>query len=310
VIIPQTGRLPHHGPAPPRARLKPRGAARYHAGGQRCAQAAIKEPTLPDLVLSALYRYPVKSLRGQGLDALDVGPRGPLADRQWMVVDADGRFLTQRQLPRMCLVETELDAGGGLHLRAPGMPELAVAAGAGGRVAVRVWSDHVTARPAGPDADRWLSEFLDTDCRLVRFADDVVRPVDPDYARPGDQVGFADGFPFLLISESSLADLNGRLERPIEMRRFRPNLVVSGCAPHAEDGWRRIRIGQLRFRVAKPCARCIIPTIDIDTGERADEPLRTLMTYRRRDNKILFGQNLVHDGEGRLAVGMPVEVLD
>jgi uncharacterized protein YcbX len=94
------------------------------------------------------------------------------------------------------------------------------------------------------------------------------------------------------------------------MRRFRPNLVVSGCAPHAEDGWRRIRIGQLTFRVAKPCARCIIPTIDIDTGERADEPLRTLMTYRRRDNKILFGQNLVHDGEGRLAVGMPVEVLD
>jgi uncharacterized protein YcbX len=260
--------------------------------------------------LSALYRYPVKSLRGEACDAREVGRTGLSGDRRWMVVDRDGRFLTQRQQPRMALIAARLDERGELHLAAPGMPELRVAPASGGRIEVVVWGDRLEAVPAGGEAAAWLSDFLALDCRLVSFADDVSRAVDPAYAAATDQVGFADGFPFLLISQASLDDLNARLGQPLPMLRFRPNLVVEGCAPYAEDGWRRIRIGDVSFRVAKPCSRCIIPTIDPATAERGQEPLRTLMGYRRRDNKVYFGQNLVHDSGGHLAVGMSVEVLE
>ena len=261
------------------------------------------------MTLQALYRYPVKSLRGEELHSHPVDARGLVGDRRWMVVDDSGRFLTQRQQARMALVDTRLDDEGLLHLAAPDMPPLAVVRSAPEPLEVRVWGDRVIAESTGPEADAWLSEFIGQPCRLVRMPDAVRRAVDPDYATADDQVGFADGFPFLLISQGSLDDLNSRLERALPMLRFRPNLVVDGCAPYAEDGWRRIRIGELEFRVAKPCSRCVIPTIDVTTGERGREPLQTLMTYRRRDNKIYFGQNLIHDGHGRLERGMPVEVL-
>ena len=264
---------------------------------------------MPGMSLQALYRYPVKSLRGEELHSLPIDARGFVGDRRWMVVDGSGRFLTQRQQARMALVDVRLDADGVLHLAAPGRKPLAVTGSAGGKIEVRVWDDRVIAERVGAEADAWLSEFIDQSCRLVRMPDATRRAVDPDYATVDDQVGFADGFPFLLISQASLDDLNARLDRPLPMLRFRPNLVVSGCAPYAEDGWRRIRIGALEFRVVKPCSRCVIPTIDYATGERGREPLQTLMTYRRRDNKIYFGQNLIHDGPGRLERDMPVEVL-
>lgn len=262
------------------------------------------------LLLSALYRYPVKSFGGEQFQALDVGARGLRFDREWMVVDSKGRFLTQRQQPRMSLVSACVDADGALHLRAPGMPDIVAGEPSQGRVEVTVWGDRLPAAPLASAVNAWLSEYLSIPCRLVCFPRDGVRAVDPDYANPSDQVGFADGFPFLLISQASLDDLNGRLEQPVGMRRFRPNLVVAGCEPYAEDNWRAIRIGSLIFRVAKPCSRCIIPTIDPDSGVRGVEPLRTLMGYRRRDNKVYFGQNLIHDNNGRLEVGMPVEVLE
>ncbi len=264
---------------------------------------------MQSLRVSGLYRYPVKSLGGEASSSLEVGPRGPQFDRHWMVVDADGRFITQRQQPRMCLIQARTDDERALWLTAPGMPEICGGERRAERLEVRVWDDVLSASAAGPAADRWLSEFLALPCRLVSLPDHVARPVDPDYAGPSDQVGFADGFPFLLISQASLDDLNSRLERPLPMLRFRPNLVVSGCDPYAEDRWRRLRIGDLEFRIAKPCSRCIIPTIDPATAQRSAEPLRTLRGYRRRDNKIYFGQNLVHRGSGRLAVDMPVEVL-
>lgn len=260
--------------------------------------------------LTALYRYPVKSLGGEAFTALDVQARGFSLDRHWMVVDLPGRFLTQRQLPRMSLIGAAVNDRGVLQLRAPGMPDLAVGASSDEQLDVVVWKDSVSAVPVGAEADVWLSEFLSLSCRLVCLPQDVVRAVDPDFAGPSDQVGFADGFPFLLISQASLDDLNGRLEQPVSMLRFRPNLVVDGCAAYAEDNWRRLRIGELEFRVAKPCSRCAIPSIDPETGLRGPEPLRTLMSYRRRDNKIYFGQNLVHEGVGRLEAGMPVEVLE
>lgn len=265
---------------------------------------------MPGMTLAAVYRYPVKSLRGEAFSGLDVDPRGFAFDRHWMLVDAQGRFLTQRQQPRMALLDAHVDDSGSLTLSAPGMDPIRVAAQAASRVDVTVWGDALQAELRDPQADAWLSEFLDVPCRLVAQPSDVVRAVDREYAQADDQVGFADGFPFLLISQASLDDLNGRLEQAVPMIRFRPNLVVDGCAPFAEDNWRRIRIGDMSFRVAKPCSRCIIPTIDPATAERGKEPLQTLMRYRRRDNKVYFGQNLLHDAVGRLEVGMPVEVLE
>lgn len=265
---------------------------------------------MTQMTLTGVFRYPVKSLGGETFDALAVDRRGFVGDRQWMLVDPAGRFVSQRRQARMVLVSAGLGADGVLRCAAPGMPELEVAGAGGRRVEVTVWDDRLGALDAGPDAAGWFSRFLDQPCRLVRFAGDVVRRVDPAYAGPADQVGFADGFPFLLISQGSLDDLNRRLPDAVPMLRFRPNLVVGGCDPHAEDGWRRIRIGELSFRVAKPCSRCIVPTIDPSTATRSAEPLRSLLTYRRRDNKVYFGQNLLHDSPGRLAVGMDVEVLE
>jgi len=262
------------------------------------------------LTLSGLYRYPVKSMRGAAFDELAVGPLGPVGDRQWMLVDETGRFLTQRQLPRMALMSAELDPADRLVLRAPGGRECQVGDGPGEPVDVTVWRDTLIAQAVDPAADAWCSDFLERPCRLVRMAPDTVRRVDPNYAAADDRVGFADGFPFLLISQASLDDLNRRIGQTLPMRRFRPNLVVDGCGPYAEDGWRRLRIGDVTFRVAKPCSRCIIPTIDPQTAERAPEPLRTLMTYRRRDNQVFFGQNLLHDSTGLLRLGMPVEPID
>ncbi len=262
--------------------------------------------------LSGLFCYPVKSLRGLSLPAAEADARGLRLDRHWMLVDPAGRFVTQRQQPRMALIECAVEAAG-LRLAAPGMPPLQLDAppGGGETLEVQLWSDRCQALAWGAEADAWFSRFLERPVRLVSMSEGGVRPLDPDYARPGDQTGFADGFPFLLISEASLADLNRRIGRVLPMRRFRPNLVVRGCAPYAEDHWRRIRIGAVEFRLVKPCSRCIIPSIDPATGERdGSEPLATLSRYRQRGNKVYFGQNLIHDGPGRLAVGDGVEVLE
>lgn len=262
--------------------------------------------------LSGLFHYPVKSMRGLALKGGQVDARGLRWDRHWMLVDADGQFVTQRRQPRMALIDCLLEAGG-LRLHAPGMPTLELAPGAeeGKLLAVQVWNDSLDALACGSVADEWCSRFLGLPVRLVAMDAGVVRRLDPGYAQPDDQTGFADGFPFLLISEASLEDLNHRLKRPLPMQRFRPNLVVRGCEPYAEDRWRRIRIGDIEFRVVKPCSRCVIPSIDPATGERdGNEPLQTLSAYRRRGNKVYFGQNLIHDRRGRLALGMEVEVLE
>jgi uncharacterized protein YcbX len=260
--------------------------------------------------LSALYRYPVKSLAGEAPSSMRIGPRGPVRDRHWMVVDPEGRFLTQREHPRMCLITAELHEGDTLTLTAPDATPLRVSPGAGSPIEVVIWQDTVAAIACEGDADLWLSDYLDTECRLVRLGDDSHRAVDPAHALATDQVGFADGFPFLLISQASLDDLGARMERELSMLRFRPNLVVAGCDSFAEDTWKRLRIGEIEFRVAKPCTRCAIPTLDPLTGSRDPAVMRTLMGYRRRDRQVEFGQNLLHDGEGVLRCGMAVEVLE
>jgi uncharacterized protein YcbX len=178
------------------------------------------------------------------------------------------------------------------------------------RVEVRVWKHQGPAEDAGGNAAEWFSRFLEQPCRLVRFPEDGEREVDPHYARGPAQVGFADAFPVLLLSEASLEDLNGRMQQPLPMNRFRPNLVVRGCEPYAEDQWKRIRIGDLVLDVVKPCERCAIASVDPLTGQRGKEPLATLATYRGRDNSVFFGQNCVHLGPGSIRIGDDVEVLE
>lgn len=267
------------------------------------------------LRLSALYRFPLKSASGESLQQAQVDALGLTGDRRWMVVDAEsGRFLTQRLLPQMTQLEARWQGPERLLLSAPDMPALAVQlpdAQAPLR-GVTVWRDSLRVPDAGDAAAAWLSRLLDRPCRLVQVPLERARQVDTDYAAPGDKVAFADGFPLLLIGQASLDDLSARVGRPLEMLRFRPNLVVEGAAPYAEDSWKRIRIGALEFRVAKGCSRCIMTTLDPLTGERSGdrEPLSTLKTYRERDGEVYFGQNLLHRGVGELEVGMPVEVLE
>ena len=268
--------------------------------------------------LSALFIYPVKSVRGCAVDEATVDPRGLAGDRRFMVVDADGKFLSQRTLPRLALIGTRLDAAT-LSLEAPrhgvieiprdGQPDA-------DQRQVSVWSSgDLTAEDCGDAVAGWLSDFLSTSCRLVRAGAAFRRPVRKVPAGlEASEVAFADAFPGLLLTEASLRALNDRLiargEEMVPMDRFRPNLVVAGATPHAEDGWTRVRIGRAVLRCAGPCARCVMTTIDQQTGERGVEPLRTLSSYRRdarQPGDVNFGQNVIPEGvTGIVRVGDPV----
>lgn len=263
------------------------------------------------ITLSALNVYPIKSAAGVSLSTARVDARGFAGDRRWMVVDENRSFLTQRTHPGLALVSVATD-GDRLVLAAPGLPPLTAAAPPDGEATVRVevWDDECNAIPAGRDAASWLSRLLGESCELVYMPERSHRPVAPRSGAPPAEVGFADAYPFLLISEGSLEDLNRRLAEPLPMNRFRPNLVVRGCAPFGEDGWHRIRIGGIQFHVVSPCSRCATTTVDQNTAQRGREPLATLATYRRVGNQVMFGQNLVHKGIGELAVGDEVTVLD
>lgn len=269
--------------------------------------------------LTALYVYPVKSLGGVSVERAAVDALGLVGDRRFLVVDEAGRFLTQRTLPRMALIRTALSADS-LHLSQEGRGGVTVPLAPDPAAPLRtvsVWkSEGLLAEDAGDAAAAWLSDGLATRCRLVRIGPAFQRPILKPSAAAGDTVSFADAYPFLILSEASLADLNDRLaergEEPLPMNRFRPNLVVSGCAPYAEDTWARFRIGDMTFRAGGSCARCVMTTTDQETAERGKEPLRTLATYRRDagdPTDVNFGQNLIHETKtGVLRVGDEVRV--
>jgi hypothetical protein len=262
------------------------------------------------VTISEINIYPIKSCGGISLDAAVLEPRGLQYDRRWMLVDDDGMFITQRTLPRMALIRPRIGEEH-LEIEAPDMEPLLVPLTVESHLTdpVQVWNDAVEAVSVGDEASAWFSDFLEVHCKLVAMTESSVRYVDDAYAHHGEQVSFADGFPLLLISEASLADLNSRLVKPMPMNRFRPNIVVKGCSAYAEDTWKEITVGRIRLCVAKPCARCVIPTTDQRTGVRDVEPLLTLSTYRKRNNNIYFGQNLLPLDVGMLHVGDDVHVL-
>jgi uncharacterized protein YcbX len=261
--------------------------------------------------LASLHVYPIKSCGGFSPETWQADDHGFLYDRRWMLVDPAGEFITQREQPRMALIRVSVEHP---HLRveAPGMPKLTLPLEPmGGRpMKVRVWRDQVEAWLPDQQADRWFTECLGLPCGLAYMPEDILRPVDPQYAAPWREISFADGFPFLIIGQGSLDDLNRRLTEPVSMNRFRPNLVIEGAPPFAEDRWRQIRIGDLAFELVKPCARCVITTTDQATAARGVEPLRTLATYRTSGSSVMFGQNALHDSAGWVKRGEGVEVLE
>jgi uncharacterized protein len=270
--------------------------------------------------LSDMYRYPVKSCRGERLVAGTVEPWGLAGDRRWMVVDADGGPVTAREYPRLVLV-TPRRSGDGLRLAGPAAPDLAVPVPRGGDlVPVNAWGSELTAAPADAAAHDWFSDVVGKPVRLVYLDDPARRRPNPAYSRDGDRVSFADAYPLLLTSEGSLAKLNELIaagpraaEGPLPMRRFRPNVVVAGPAAWAEDRWRRLRIGGVLFRAVKGCDRCVLTTVDPDTAAKGKEPIATLARYRRWDGKTWFGVNLIPDSArpgDTLRVGDPVEILE
>ena len=265
---------------------------------------------MPDaLTLTGLFLYPVKSLGGYAVPEADVTERGLRHDRRWLLVDERNRFMTQRQLPELALLATAPAYNGFLisHRQRPDLLPLFIPFEATPErtLFVTIWDDIAWAWRGTPEADQWLAEALGRPCRLVYMSDMVRRDVEPDLNPEGQLVSFADGYPFLLIGEAALADLNARLAQPVPMNRFRPNLVFSGGMPYDDDTWEQFQIGGHAFRAVRGCGRCVLTTIDQQTATKnpVGDPLRTLATYRQVDNGTLFGQNVTGPGTGRLRVG-------
>ncbi len=264
------------------------------------------------ITISNLTYYPIKACRGFDVSSSDVGRMGLAYDRRMMVVTPDGGFLTQREHPRLAFIMPTLQ-NDSLTLSAPNFDSLQIGIQTSGTpTLVDIWaSKSVHAIDQGDEAAAWLSDWLGVSVRLVHIADGFKRKLNPDYAvNADDHTGFADGYPILIISEESLQDLNSRLDSPVPMNRFRPNLVVKGCEPFAEDTWRRIRIGGMQMALVKPCARCVVTTIDKETLEKNKEPLKTLSRYRRHELGAIFGMNAIPLNEGKIDIGMDVEILE
>ncbi len=259
--------------------------------------------------LECIYIYPVKGLRRVALQEAQVEPQGLAHDRRWMLVGRSGTFLSQRQVASLALLRAAI-APEGIRVSARGAPDLVVARPQvdAPRLTVTIWGDTLEAACAAPEADRWFTAVTGQPCRPVFMDDAATRRVNAAYDPGGAVVSFADSYPLLLTSVQSLTDLNSRMVRPLSMNRFRPNIVVNGFAPFAEDGWHELQIGSMRFHVVKPCQRCVVTTIDQESSKGGTEPLRTLNTFRKRGGKVYFGENLIPQGQGTVRVGDPVTV--
>ncbi|MBD8489866.1 MOSC domain-containing protein [Echinicola sp. CAU 1574] len=253
-----------------------------------------------------IYIYPIKSLGGIRVEKAQVLTKGFRWDRRWMLVDESGKFLTQRTLHHMALLQVSLQEEGlmvqhkhraELNLEIPFVPETDEF------IPVNVWDDSLKGQIVSSRANQWFSKILKVNCKLVFMPESTVRNVEEKYSTNGETVSFADAMPYLLIGQSSLDDLNQKLDTPVPMERFRPNIVFSGGKAFEEDSWNEIIIGETRFKVTKPCARCVLTTVDQNTGTKGKEPLRTLATYRLKDKKVLFGQNLISLDHGVVKIG-------
>lgn len=261
-------------------------------------------------VLSEIFIYPVKSLAGIKVSKWPVNAKGLLHDRKWMLIDHNNQFLSQRSVPKMVLIKTQItDQELILSTSTSGSISLPLNPTDGNECLSTIWNDQCIAKSTNIKADQWLSNFLEIDCKLVYQPEETIRQVDPNFALSTDKVNFSDGFPFLITSEASLQELNKAMKLDIPMLRFRPNLVISNCESYAEDSWREISINQITFRLPKPCSRCAVPTIDIETATSNKEPLTTLNRLRKWNKHVYFGQNALHNDDGVLSIGNTVQII-
>jgi len=261
--------------------------------------------------VSTLTYYPIKACRGFDVPASNIECMGLEHDRRMMVVTPDGEFLTQREYPRLALVTPTLK-NEAVTLSAPNFESIQFTVQSSGTPSpVNIWSSNgVDAIDQGDEAAAWFSDWLGASVRLVHIADGFKRTLNQNYAiSKDDHTGFADGYPILIISEESLQDLNSRLDSAVPMNRFRPNLVVKGCAPFAEDTWKHIRIGTVEMALVKPCPRCVVTTIDKETLAKSKEPLKTLNRYRNHELGAIFGMNTIPLNEGKIEIGMEMEII-
>lgn len=260
-------------------------------------------------ILSNIFIYPVKSLAGIQVSSWQVTEKGFLHDRKWMLIDSNNQFLSQRRLPKMALIKTQLtETELILSTATSGSISLDLFPQDGAEIISTIWKDQCLSKTLSKETDQWLSDFLGVDCKIVYQPDEVIRPVDPNYACASDKVNFSDGFPFLITSEASLSSLNQAMGLQLPMQRFRPNLVISQCESYAEDSWREISINNINFRLPKPCSRCAVPTIDIETAQTGKEPLTTLNRLRKWNKHVYFGQNALHDNTGELSINSSVTI--
>lgn len=266
------------------------------------------------LTLSEINIFPVKSLGGISLHSSVVEERGLKYDRRWLLVDGNGMFMTQRDFPQMALIELSLSENNltAKHKSDSSQSSISIPLKyfSDERIDVIIWDDKCKAVPVNKEYDDWFSETLKMKCRLVKMPDDERRVVEKKFISEDKIVSFADAYPFLIIGQSSLDDLNSRLETPLPMNRFRTNFVFTGGKPFEEDKWNNFNIGEVKFKAVKPCARCVITTTDQETAIRSEEPLRTLATYRKSKNKVLFGMNLISFSAGTVKVGDSITLID
>jgi uncharacterized protein YcbX len=267
---------------------------------------------MDDLYLQDIYIYPIKSLGGISLQQAEVQHTGLQYDRRWMLTDKAGNFLSQRSVAQMALLQVNIAQDGlVVNLKKKKLEVLTIPfnPATGREVTVTVWDDVCTALEVSAWANKWFSDALEREVRLVFMPATTNRWVDNTYASNNEIVSFADDFPLLMIGQSSLDELNSRLDFPVPMNRFRPNLVFKGGTPFCEDLFKEFMIGEVTFNVAKPCGRCVITTINQDDGSKGQEPLRTLATYRIINHKIMFGQNLLHRNTGTIKTGEKIKII-
>jgi len=261
--------------------------------------------------VSELFYYPIKSFAGIACEQLCINAWGPLRDRRLMLVDEQGHFITQRQCRIMALMSLS-DNQESLTLAYQGesftlaWPDFSLAIST---QMVQVWEEEISGQGIGGGVNAWLSRVLQSKVKLVYMADDTHRQVDLTYASQGIRTGFADGFPFLVVSQESIMSLQQELTFELDVKRFRPNIVVSGCEPFSEDQWKTISINNIEFNLVKPCSRCVIPSIDLTTGLMQKEVMQVMVAHRKRDGEVYLGQNAVHKGKGSIEVGQQVKII-
>lgn len=262
--------------------------------------------------LSEIYIYPVKSLGGIALKEAEVTDRGLKYDHRWMVVDQNNKFFTQRTHPQMALVAVDIKQDNLIfrNKKSSEQFEIKLDESDGKKLSVIVWDDTVEALHVNSMIDEWLSQTLNVKCKLVYMPFEANRYVDKQYAANNEITSFSDAYPFLIIGQSSLDDLNNRLMEKVPINRFRPNFVFTGGFPFEEDVMKKFKIGEVIFYGVKPCSRCVVTTVNQDTAEKKEEPLKTLSSYRSFNHKVMFGMNLLHEGTGRVKVGDNLEVIE